>query len=118
MDLIKVNGQALNNIAGYEVSWADLSDNSSRNAQGNMRLNIVNDKRRIDIATTYLKEDELVAFFSKIPVGELTVEFFDPYTGTTLTRKFYRGDRKVSLHWDLTDKGKLYKPVSIGLIEI
>jgi hypothetical protein len=120
-DLIKIGGSTgtvLSNIAGYDVSWNDISDNSTRNAQGNMRLNLINDKRRIDITTTYLTQTQLYAFFSSIPVGELTVYYFDPYTGTYLTKQFYRGDRKVSMQWDLTDKGKLYKPVSIALIEL
>jgi hypothetical protein len=117
-DLITINGKALEHIKGYDVSWNDISDNSTRNAEANMRLNIINDKRRIDITTTYLTQEQLLAFFSEIKVGDLTVTFFDPYTATIMTKHFYRGDRKVSMYWDLTDKGKLYYPVSIALIEL
>lgn len=118
MSLIKIGNTDLENIAGYGVEFYDLSDNSNRNAKGNMRLNIVNSKYKLLIKTTYLTQNQLQTFFSKIPVGTLSVTYYNPYTGTNRTANMYRGDRKVSMKWNTTTRGKVYEPVEISLVEL
>ncbi len=120
MNLVYVNNVLLNNISGLDVGWYDVSKNSGRevsNANGDMILNVVNDKYRIDITTNYMSEEELIAFFSQIRVAPtMSVRFFNPYVGDYTTATMYRGDRKVSFQWDI--EKKLYKPITIALIEI
>lgn len=84
-----------------------------------MHYNPVAEKYKIVLHTKYLTQEEFVDFFSTIKVlKELTVVYFNPYTGTKRTAKCYRGDRKVTMKWNRTDKGILYNPIDISLIEL
>ena len=120
MNLVYVNNVLLDNLSGYDVGWYDVSKNSGRdvtNANGDMILNVVNDKYRLDLTTTYMSEDELISFFAQIKQNPtMTVRFYNPYIGDYTTATMYRGDRKTSMQWDI--EKKLYKPMNIALIEI
>lgn len=84
-----------------------------------MHYNPVAEKYKIILHTKYLTSEEFVDFFSTIKeLKELTVNYFNPYTGTKRTAKCYRGDRKVTMKWNRTDRGILYNPTDISLIEL
>ena len=84
-----------------------------------MHYNPVAEKYKIILHTRHLTGEELVDFFSTIRIlKELTVVYFNPFTGITRTAKCYRGDRKVKMKWDRTDKGILFNPVEISLVEL
>ena len=120
MNLVYINNSLLENLSVYDVGWYDVSKNSGRdvtNANGDMILNVVNDKYRLDLTTNYMSEEELLNFFSHIKTNPtMTVKFFNPYIGDYYEANMYRGDRKVSMQWDL--EKKLYKPITIALIEL
>lgn len=84
-----------------------------------MHYNPVAQKYKIILHTRYLKGEELIDFFSTIKnLKQLTVNFYDPYIGQMRTANCYRGDRKVTMKWNRTNKGILYNPVDISLIEL
>lgn len=84
-----------------------------------MHYNPIAQKYKIILHTTYLTQEQASDFFSTIKIlKELNVKFFDPYTGEYKTASCYRGDRKIKMKWDRTDKGILYNPVDISLIEV
>lgn len=116
MQLLKINNTYITTLNGYKVEWYDLSSNSNRNANGDMILRVVNDKRKIILSTPYLTQTDVTALFALLASGTLSVTFDDPYTGTTLTKNMYRGDRSVSLYWDRTSR--LYEPFEVSLIEL
>lgn len=116
MALVTIGTTNLDFINGYTVEWYDLSSNSNRNANGDMILRVVNDKRKITLSTPYLTQTDISTLFSVIASGTLSVTFYDPFTATTITRNMYRGDRSISLYWDKTTK--LYAPMEISLIEL
>lgn len=120
--IIKVDGKDLTKYLkdeGYDVEWYDVSYDSGRNAKGHMHYNPVAQKYKIILHTKHLTGEELVDFFSTIKnLKELSVYFFDPYVGSHKTINCYRGDRKVKMKWNRTDKGILYNPTDISLIEL
>ena len=104
---------------GYDVEWYDLSYDSGRNAKGYMHYNPVADKYKIILHPRALTGEELIDFFSTIKILKvLPVYFFNPYTGEFKTINCYRGDRKVTMKWNRTDKGILYNPSDISLVEL
>lgn len=117
-NLIKVDGQEIEYLAGYEVEEYDLSKDAGRNAKGTMRLAYIATKYKIIFKTRYIHQKELEKIYEKLPRRQLSVEFFNPYTGTYQTIQCYRGDRKVNMKWDRQYIGKLYEPVSQSLIEL
>ena len=84
-----------------------------------MHYNPIAEKYKIILHTKPLTGEELVDFFSTIKtLKEFEVSYFNPYTGDTRTAKCYRGDRKITMKWNRTDKGILYNSTDISLIEM
>ena len=117
-NLLTVDGQEIEYLAGYEVEEYDLSKDAGRNAKGKMRLAYIATKYKIIFKSRPVHQEELEKIYEKLPRRELTVEFFNPFTGKYQTAQCYRGDRKVTMKWDRQYLGKLYEPVSQSLIEL
>lgn len=117
-NLLMVNGEPIEYLAGYEVEEYDLSKDAGRNAKGTMRLCYIGTKYKIIFNSRPIHQEELVRIYNKLPRQELSVYFFNPYTGTYQTINCYRGDRKVTMKWDRQYIGKLYEPISQSLIEL
>lgn len=83
-----------------------------------MRYNPVAEKYKIILHTKPLTAEEMVNFFSTIKLKQLSVNYFNPYTGGMRTANCYRGDRKITMKWNRTDKGVLYNSTDISLIEL
>lgn len=107
---------------GSKIGWYDVSKNSGRevsNANGDMILNVINDKYRIDIVTRYLNKDEFLHLFSEIsPNPRLYAKFVCPYTGVEKELLMYRGDRNSEEKWEKTENNVIYKGVSLAIIQI
>lgn len=107
---------------GSKISWYDVSKNSGRevsNANGDMILNVINDKYRVDIVTRLLNKQEFLRLFSEIsPNPRLYVQFECPFTGQTKTCLMYRGDRASEEKWEKTVDNVIYKGVSLAIIEL
>ena len=123
LTFVKVNGKDLSNYlaTGSKVGWYDVSKNSGRevtNANGDMILNVINDKYRLDLVTRPMTDDEVVDFFSTIrQAPTMTVEFLNPFTKSMHTISCYRGDRSVE--WQQPYGGSiLFAKVSQALIEM
>ena len=122
MDLIKVNNVTLQNVATYSVGWYDVSKDSGRDtttADGTMILNVISQKYRLDITTTYMTQSQLQTFYSQISSAPtMQVTFFNPYTGTNVTKTMYRGDRTTQLRWARANNDIMFEPNTIALIEL
>lgn len=116
MQLVKINNTYITCLSGYTVEWYDLSLDAGRNANGDMKLNIVNNKYKVILHTPYLEQSDISSLFTLLASGTLSVTFYNPYTGSTVTKNMYRGDRSINLYWDKTNK--LYEPLDISLIEL
>lgn len=96
---VVINGQDVSNYLapGTSVGWYDVSKDSGRdvtNANGTMILNVVSTKYRLDLVCRYLDNEEFIDFYSQIKLAPtMTVEFYNPFTGTNQTIYAYRGDR-------------------------
>ncbi len=116
--MISIEGYKPDFIAGYEIEEYDLSLEAGRNAKGTMRLNYIGTKYKVILKTTPLFQAQLTEFYSHIPRRAISVTFFNPYTGESKTISAYRGDRKVSMLFDIDCVGKLYDAVNQSLIEL
>lgn len=89
-----------------------------RNANGNMKLSYLGEKYKIILQFRPQHQTEITALFSKIPMQQLSVYFFNPYKNAYQTIQCYRGDRNLKMIWDRTKLGKLYEPVEFSLIQL
>ena len=83
-----------------------------------MHYNPIAEKYKIVLHTRPLTYSEMIDFFSTIALKDLTVVYFNPFTGQSRTAHCYRGDRKITMKWNRTDIGILYQPMDISLIEL
>lgn len=84
-----------------------------------MRYNPVATKYKIILHTKYLTAEEVIEFFQILKnLKQYSVYFFNPYTGSYKTANCYRGDRKITMKWNRKDKGILFSPFDISLIEL
>lgn len=118
---IYVNGTKLPYVASYQVGWYDVSRDSGRDtttADGTMILNVISQKYRLDITTKYLTGSELNTFYTQIKnAPTMTVEFYDPYSASRVTKSMYRGDRTSQLRYT-NETGAMFEPITIALIEL
>ena len=107
---------------GSKIGWYDVSKNSGRevsNANGDMILNVINDKYRIDIVTRYLSKEEFLHLFSEITHNPRLYEKFEcPFTGKEKELLMYRGDRNSEEKWEKSIDNVIYKGVSLAIIQI
>ncbi len=125
---VKLNGVDISKYLSNQtqVAWYDVSKNSGRettNANGDMILNVINTKWRIDLVSRPLTDDEVVDFYAEIikRPAPITVEFLNPFTKQWKTINCYRGDRVAQAQVPyVTPDGiiELYNPASIAVIEL
>lgn len=111
----------LPNVSSYTVGWYDVSKDSGRDtttADGKMILNVISDKYRLDITTTYMSNAELANFFSIIKKAPtMMVKYYNPYLAQVVTKEMYRGDRTAQLRFS-DESHAQFEPTTIALIEL
>lgn len=124
VQVVLVNGVDISNFlaSGSKVGWYDVSKDSGRdvaNANGDMILNVINDKYRLDLVTRPLTDEEVGTFYSEIKKAPtMNVTFRNPFENNQMTTiRCYRGDRSLEM---LQPYGGslLFNQVSQALIEL
>lgn len=123
LTLVLINGVDVSKYLSTDskISWYDVSKDSGRettNGNGDMILNIINDKYRLDLVTRVLTDEEVAEFFAPINSSPtMTVTFLNPFTNSSKTITCYRGDRIAG--WKQPYNGSmLYSPFSQALIQL
>lgn len=113
--IIKINGVTLPAPTKYDVGIMDISK-ATRNTLGDMNIEIIATKRKIELDLSMLDSNELSRVLRLISAPPFTVEYQDPQEGTK-TGMFYSGDRKASgLGFA---KGKMeWKGLTFNIIEM
>lgn len=100
---------------GFEVL---LSENSGRNASGNIVVDIVNRKDKIYLTTKYLTEDEMFSFLSAISSFVVKISYYNPRTKTIKNDvECYIGTPEPEFY-TLQDNKVIYKPLQLNFIEL
>ena len=125
---VKLNGVDISHYLSNQstIGEYDVSKNSGRdvtNANGDMILNVVNTKFRLDLVTRPLTEDELVDFYAEIRKrpSPIEVEFLNPFDKEWKTIQCYRGDRLAQSMFPYEVDNTLveiYEPISQAIIEL
>lgn len=84
-----------------------------------MRYNPVAVKYKIILHAKNLSAEEVIEFFKILKnLKQYNVYFYNPYRGEYTTANCYRGDRTITMKWNRTDRGILFNPFDISLIEL
>lgn len=71
---------------------------AERNAKGNMIIERITTKRKLEMTWNVLTETELSSLLNAVSPTSFLVEYLDPQTNARRTGRFYVGDRKMGLY--------------------
>lgn len=115
MNIIEINGVAPPTPSDYQVGIMDLSK-AERNAQGDMVIERIATKRKIELIWKYLTKAELAGVLTQVSPVFFTVKYIDPQTNGAKTGTFYCGDRNVGALDYINGKIR-WKDIKFNLIE-
>ncbi len=91
--MIKVNGATIKTPSKCQVGIFDVSSTADRNAQGEILIDRVGTKRKLEMEWPAMTNAEMSALLSAVTSVFFTCTYPDPQTGTNQTKTFYVGDR-------------------------
>lgn len=113
--MIIVNGLDLTSLCTYEVGIMDLdSENSVRNARGQMMRDRIATKRKLELSFSPLTGQSVSSILLAISPIFFWVKYLDPQTGGIREIECYAGDRKLGL---IDSKNQLWTNFKFNLIE-
>lgn len=114
--MITVDGSAIPTPSDYQVGVMDLSK-AERNAKGEIIIERIATKRKIEVSWKYLSQGDLANLLSKVSTNIFfTVEYPDPLTGALRTGTFYVGDRNTSM-LDFKNGVPRWKEIKFNFVE-
>ncbi|WP_352420727.1 DUF6711 family protein [Proteiniborus sp.] len=113
--MLKIDGVEMPAPVKYDVGIMDLSK-AERNALGDMVIDRIATKRKIELDLTGLSNEEISKVLKAVSPVFFEVEYFDPQENRLQTGTFYSGDRNAKgLRYE---QGKLlWKGLSFNIIE-
>ncbi len=113
--MLKIEGNEIPAPSDYLVGITDLTQ-TKRNANGNMIIERITTKRKLELAWRYLNKQQLAQVLSAVSPVFFTVEYLDPQTNGKRSGTFYCGDRKVGA-MDYINGQIRWKDIKFSLIE-
>lgn len=113
--MLKIDGVEMPAPVKYDVGIMDISK-AERNAQGDMVIDRIATKRKIELDLTGLSNEEISKVLRAVSPVFFEVEYFDPEENGLRTGTFYSGDRNTTgLRYE---QGKLlWKGLAFNIIE-
>lgn len=113
--MIKINTVQIISPTSYMASINDISK-AERNANGEMVIERVATKRKLELAWNYLTQVQLSTLLGMVSGVFFTVEYPDPQDGALKTGTFYAGDRSAGAI-DYQNGVVRWKDIKFNLIE-
>lgn len=113
--MIKINNTVIPTPSTYTVSINDISK-AERNAKGEMVIERIAIKRKLELSWNYLTQSQLAGLLEKVSAVFFTIEYPDPQDGTLKTGTFYCGDRSSGAI-DYSNGLVRWKDIKFNLIE-
>lgn len=115
MALLTINGVA-SSPSDLQVGIMDLN-RAERNANGNMTIERINTKRKLELTFQYMDRTTLATLLNAVAGVSFSVTYPDPRTNALETKTFYCGDRSIGL-LDYLNNVPRYRDVRFNLIEL
>lgn len=115
--MIKINGVKMPTPTSFSVTISDISsENSKRNARGDMLIDRVTTKRKIEMEWEYITLEDMSLTLKLVKDIFFLVEYPDPEEGKLITKTFYVGDRTIPMYY-IRDGRPIWKNVKFNFIE-
>ncbi len=96
--MIKVNGANIKTPSKCQVGIFDVSSSADRNAQGEILIDRVGTKRKLEMEWSAMTNAEMSALLSTVTAVFFSVTYPDPVTGAARTMTAYVGDRTAPVY--------------------
>ena len=115
----KINNQDFSSlVSSLKIAKETLvSDESGRNANGNMVMDIVNKKRKIYVGLRHTTAAEMETFLAAVEDYVVAATFLDPHSQQMTTITAYIGTPEPE-YFTIQDGRVLCKPLSLNFIEL
>lgn len=116
--LIQINGQYIPNPSSLQWGIQSVSDsNAGRDMQGTMHVNIVTQKRKLELAWNAVDFTTASEILNAVNHKTFNVTYHDALTNDTETREFYVGDRSAPVY-SYAVGHQWYSNITFNLIEV
>lgn len=122
MAIIAINGKQLE-CSSYTFAKMELDLDSGRNLNGIMERNVLaHHPRKLTIKFPPMNSTEMVSLLAVLDKSTLTVNAFNPFTGSYENMTMYHGDLIPEIYWNGTNPATntqeiLYKEFQVELVE-
>jgi hypothetical protein len=113
--MIEINNIKIPSPSSFKVGIMDIS-NAERNAQGDMLIDRIATKRKLEIGWSVLENIELSNLLQLVNNVYFFVKYPDPMTGNIEIKTFYVGDRSIPLYSFKNGKA-VWNDISFNFIE-
>ncbi|ATP40695.1 hypothetical protein CSE16_11905 [Solibacillus sp. R5-41] len=113
--MIKIDGKEIPTPSDYQVGIMDISK-AERNARGDMIIERIATKRKIELGWKYLSKSDLQTVMNAVSPVFFSVSYIDPLTSSQKTGTFYSGDRNVGA-LDYINGDIRWKDIKFSVIE-
>lgn len=116
MALLTINGVVMPTPTEMQIGAYDISK-AERNAKGNMIIERINTKKKLEIKYAYITAADLQTVMNAVSPTYFSVTYLEPQAGDFRTSSFYAGDRTVG-YIDYINGIPRYKDFGVSLIEL
>ncbi|GLC88706.1 DUF6711 family protein [Lysinibacillus piscis] len=113
--MIKIDGKEIPTPSDYSIGILDISK-AERNARGDMIIERITTKRKIDLAWKHLSKLDLQLVLNAVSPVFFKVEYEDPQTNSRQSGTFYAGDRTIGA-LDFRNGDVRWKDIKFNIIE-
>lgn len=112
--MIEINNTPIPSPSKFKPGIMDINK-AERNAKGEMLIDRIATKRKLELSWSKLEVDELKTLLSLVSNVFFFVSYPDPLEGVT-TKTFYVGDRNTPM-FSYTNGKAVWKDVAMNFIE-
>ena len=106
-------------VAGLKVSYETLvSDESGRNANGDMTIDVVNTKVKVSVSFRSMTAVEAQSFLAAVNDYVINITFIDPKSNQAVTKQVYIGSPALEYLWIWENNNVRLKNFSLNFIEL
>lgn len=113
--MLEINNVPIPTPSTFKVGIQDIS-NSERNAQGDMLIDRIATKRKLELSWRELPPQELSELLILVNNPYFFVRYPDPMTGQSEIKTFYCGDRSVPMYSFVNGTPK-WNDISFNFVE-
>lgn len=113
--MLEINNIPIPTPSSFQVGIMDLSK-AERNAKGDMLIDRVATKRKIELKWNYVEGGQLSKLLQLVNKVYFFVKYPDPMTGKFETKTFYVGDRNSGMY-SYRDGKPVWNDISFNFIE-